>query len=159
MPEPSNPASPPETASPFGLSGADDAERSRYRSSRTADDIWVMNLWHHYRLRPEDYFRMRALQGERCAICGVHEAEVAANPRSKTNGRKVGKRPVEITLSVDHCHITGRVRGLLCQPCNVGFGLFAEDPVRLEAAAVYARTVCVSSGPTQEGIPGLFGAA
>ncbi|MFD6915076.1 MULTISPECIES: endonuclease VII domain-containing protein [Streptomyces] len=40
-------------------------------------------------------------------------------------------------VHVDHCHKTGRVRGVLCLNCNVGVGLFKEDPERMRRAAEY----------------------
>ena len=68
----------------------------------------------------EDYERLYAAQGGCCAICG------------RTHSDRRGHR-----LAVDHCHATGRVRGLLCSSCNQGLGKFADDPERLRRAADY----------------------
>lgn len=40
-------------------------------------------------------------------------------------------------LCVDHCHSTLVNRGLLCKPCNIGLGHFADSPERLRRAADY----------------------
>lgn len=56
-----------------------------------------------YGLSEAQYQAMAEKQGGKCAICqGVS---------------KTGRR-----LSIDHCHSTGRVRGLLCDGCNLGLG-------------------------------------
>ncbi|MEU1443250.1 endonuclease VII domain-containing protein [Streptomyces mirabilis] len=40
-------------------------------------------------------------------------------------------------LVVDHCHESGRVRGLLCRTCNLAIGLLRDDPERARSAADY----------------------
>lgn len=57
-------------------------------------------------------------QQHRCAICRTDEP-----------GRK--------NWSIDHCHATGRVRGLLCNHCNTAIGLMRDDPAALRAAIDY----------------------
>lgn len=59
------------------------------------------------------------LQGGRCKICGVHE------------------RDTRRALSVDHCHKTLQVRGLLCDSCNRGLGFLQDDPELLRNALRY----------------------
>jgi hypothetical protein len=70
-----------------------------------------------YGITPEQYDEMLEAQGGGCAICG--------------------KPPGKTALHVDHCHETGRVRGLLCFSCNAGLGQFKHDPELLEAALMY----------------------
>lgn len=43
-------------------------------------------------------------------------------------------------MAVDHCHKTGKVRGLLCMECNLGLGKFKDDPQLLEFARIYLLT-------------------
>jgi len=70
----------------------------------------------HYGIEAETVHKMWSAQDERCAICRT------------ALGRK---------FYIDHCHSTGRVRGLLCHYCNAGIGLFYDDPTRLAAAIEY----------------------
>jgi Recombination endonuclease VII len=62
---------------------------------------------------------MRAQEG-RCKICKSHYSD-------QPHG----------TLSIDHNHETGQVRGLLCGSCNRALGLFGDDPTLLTKAAAY----------------------
>ena len=62
--------------------------------------------------------------GSRCALCRRTAEEARTSDRIKA-------------LSVDHCHETGAIRGLLCGPCNTGIGMLGENPERLTAAADY----------------------
>ncbi len=70
-----------------------------------------------YGITDDEYEAMRTDQQNICLIC-----------RDEFGDR---------TPHVDHCHDTGRVRGLLCNFCNRGLGLFKDDPERLETAIQY----------------------
>jgi|SRR6266576_5149635 len=68
----------------------------------------------------EEFYRLLAVQGGKCAICG-YSKRTAKDKR----------------LSVDHDHATGKVRGLLCSQCNTAIGMLRESLALLGAAAVY----------------------
>lgn len=36
-------------------------------------------------------------------------------------------RPIDTSAALDHCHITGKPRELLCRKCNVGIGMLQDD--------------------------------
>jgi hypothetical protein len=74
-----------------------------------------------YGMSLEDYDGLLRAQGGGCAMCGA-----TTNPDASS-------------LAVDHCHATGRVRGILCGPCNKGIGLLKDDPALLMRGAEYLR--------------------
>lgn len=79
-------------------------------------------MWETYGITEEEYWEIYEHQEGYCYIC------------RRANGRR--KR-----LSVDHCHATGMVRGLLCTSCNRNvLGHLRDDPAALERAAEYLRT-------------------
>lgn len=44
------------------------------------------------------------------------------------------------SLHIDHNHITGKIRGIICSPCNLSYGLFSENPERILSLYKYALT-------------------
>ena len=73
-----------------------------------------------YGLTLDDYDEMYEQQEGRCKICGIEEKYVSKQ-----------------RFHIDHCHETGRVRGLLCSKCNKGLGLFKDNANFLREAAKY----------------------
>jgi hypothetical protein len=45
------------------------------------------------------------------------------------------------SLFVDHCHATGKIRGLLCMKCNSGLGYFEDEVKRMKKAIDYLQGV------------------
>ena len=69
-----------------------------------------------YGLTVEQYDSMLEGQNFACAICG------------------------QVTdLVIDHDHATGAVRGLLCNDCNKGIGMFRDNTDRMAAAVAYLK--------------------
>lgn len=75
----------------------------------------------------EEYEEMLERQDGKCAICGKAESALS-------NAGIPGKM-----LAVDHDHETGRVRGLLCQRCNIGIGQFQTAQALIMAAEYLFR--------------------
>lgn len=82
-----------------------------------------------YDLTEEQYRALEEKQGGKCACCGV----------------KPEKR-----LRVDHDHVTGAIRGLLCHNCNVGIGHLGDCLEGVLMALVYLRSGNLSA---QEPVP------
>ncbi len=72
-----------------------------------------------YGLTEDDYVELCEKQSYRCAVCSVHANDI------------------NCSLSVDHNHDTGKVRGLLCRKCNQGIGLLQDSPDILRLALNY----------------------
>lgn len=81
------------------------------------------DLRKNYGVTLEWYKAKHAEQNGVCAICEREETAVI-------HGRN-------ISLAVDHCHDTGKVRGLLCRSCNNAIGAFGHNPDLLFAAIAY----------------------
>ncbi len=92
--------------------------REKSRNDREkAHDRRIQNV---YGLNPGEYDKIYSAQGGKCFICR----------RATGKTRK---------LSVDHSHETGRVRGLLCRPCNNMLGHLRDDPEAFSRAASYLK--------------------
>lgn len=72
-----------------------------------------------YDITVGEYNKMNLEQNFKCKICG--------------NPEKVKNRD----LAVDHCHVTGKIRGLLCFRCNTAIGKFEDNPELLKKALAY----------------------
>ena len=98
---------------------------SRVKSPATKEGYRRRSLMCAYGITLEEFDNMLKSQGGACRLCGTF------NPLGEGNTGRV------ISFSVDHCHKTGRVRGLLCNPCNRGLGFLNDDPELLARAIKY----------------------
>lgn len=86
---------------------------NRYKYYKNPDrKLKYRNAWliKTYGINQDDYERMLLDQNGVCKICNKYRTQPGKNH-----------------LSVDHCHTTGKIRGLLCHVCNNTIGLFEED--------------------------------
>lgn len=79
------------------------------------------HILRRYGLTPEAYRALLESQGGVCAIC--KQPETAKNR----------------SLSIDHDHVSGKVRGVLCTACNAAIGLLRESIPNLSAAIDYLK--------------------
>jgi hypothetical protein len=84
-----------------------------------------ISLYKSYNISSLDFENILASQNNKCAICGIDQ-----------NSLKDGKKKY---LCVDHCHITGSIRGLLCDKCNRGIGLLGDNIDNLFNAIDYLK--------------------
>ena len=83
----------------------------------------IVELRSKYKISPEEYAALLRKQKGLCAVCRQPE-------RAKLRGKT--KR-----LALDHCHRTGKIRGMLCSRCNTALGLLGDSVPLLRAAIKY----------------------
>jgi hypothetical protein len=94
-----------------------DYNNNRYCPIKNKDN----KLKKAYGISLEEYNKMFDEQNGCCAICGDHQSSMTRS------------------LSVDHCHKTGTIRGLLCKNCNTSLGQFKDSIELLLKAIEYLR--------------------
>lgn len=104
-----------------------DYQHKYYRANRASISIknQTNQLRIKYGLTKDEVATMTERQGNSCAIC--------RNPFT-------GRRGFLQARHIDHDHMTGQVRGLLCGGCNNGLGNFRDNPTSLRAAAQYLES-------------------
>lgn len=81
-------------------------------------------LKYRYNISIEEYETLVNQSDSKCFICNL--PETAVNSKGEVR-----------LLSVDHCHTTQKVRGLLCHKCNAGLGYFRDSIENLKNAIQY----------------------
>ena len=95
----------------------------RYRKTDKGKKVTRNTNLKKYGLTADEYDRMHKDHKGVCAIC--------KQPETKKNQYGVMK------LAVDHCHDTGKIRGLLCMCCNRALGLLKENENTISCLANY----------------------
>lgn len=85
------------------------------RSSYSGTKRFKMRDGSIFTLTHTEWKALRETFPQLCAICGATDRR----------------------LDLDHCHTTGKWRGLICQQCNVGLGMFGDEVARLAQAIRY----------------------
>jgi len=104
-------------------------EQNRAWALANPDKVRAIKLRHDYGTTPEEVDQKLLDQGGLCAICQVDLEQIVQHNKDGTV-RGTG-------ICIDHCHETGKVRGIICSGCNKGLGCFKDDPARMRAAADY----------------------
>lgn len=110
-----------------GLAGACKPCRRAYTKEK--DTFFTSSLKRRFGVTPEWYWQQYEIQGGRCGICMGH---------SSTFNRR---------LAVDHCHDTGRLRGLLCFDCNTSIGKLGDTVEALTRALDYLSRGTPNAAP------------
>lgn len=93
-------------------------KRTKQWQKDNRNKVREYNLKSKYNLSTEEFKQMFEAQEGKCAICQTTD-------------------PGKANFCVDHCHTTGKVRGLLCDSCNTALGKFNDDITRIQNAISY----------------------
>lgn len=97
-----------------------------------------LELKKHFGITLSQYNKLKESQNGVCAICG--------KPETIFDSKQQKLRE----LSVDHCHTTGKIRGLLCSHCNHAIGKFNDDVDLLQKAINYLTSSATCDSITTE---------
>lgn len=92
---------------------------------KNPDKMKTIDLKKRFGITLETYREILKKQNHVCAICG--------RPENAVDHRTGLPR----ALAVDHDHLTGKIRGLLCTQCNRGLGKFNDNLLYLKSAVKY----------------------
>ena len=102
------------------------ADRNKkWREENKEQDALVMlkaRLKRKYNISIEEYETLIESQNNSCKVCGTH-----------------AKNNLKGKLYIDHCHTTGKVRGLLCMKCNSALGLLNDDKELIQNLLDYLK--------------------
>lgn len=96
------------------------------KSEKRRREKWDYDRKYLYGVTMAQIAEHLAAQGGTCKIC-----------RTALSMDKLGQRKREGKPHVDHCHTTGAFRGILCTNCNIGIGMFRDNPLALSNAIKY----------------------
>ena len=116
------------------------AKREPKSAKEKAADARERRLRTIFNITSEEYEKVLQYQGGGCAI----------------TGRRHRKDGEELLLAVDHCHRSGKIRGILESSVNKGLAYFQDDPVLLRAAAAYLEVNPVTAALGEE-VFGILG--
>lgn len=97
---------------------------------KNSETHWAGQLRNKYGMSVDQYKQMETAQNGLCKICGSN------------HGGHYSKTGVPKRLAVDHCHKTGKIRGLLCCHCNMALGQIKENEKIAQSMINYIKTVC-----------------
>ena len=107
-----------------------DEHQAEAKERRRVDAIHRMKAWS---LENAEYHRLL----NRAAVYGLSVNEFLSMVDDHDGCCAICRAFGGLKLEIDHDHITGKVRGLLCTSCNRLLGLAGDKPYVLEAAAAY----------------------
>lgn len=98
--------------------------RARHQG-RLTQQTKEWNALRRYGITYEEAEAMIEGQGGMCALCRQRSVSLDLRKRGKWSA------------AIDHCHDTGKVRGVICRCCNVGLGMFGDTVEGLQRAIDY----------------------
>jgi hypothetical protein len=104
--------------------------RQREWTPERADRSRWYRIERDYGLTKDQFRAFWDQHGGACGICALQLRERAVRTER-------GVRTTPDLAAIDHCHETGKVRGLLCQNCNTAIGYLRDSPDLLRKAAAY----------------------